>query len=127
MWPRLCLLTKENLFSGVSNEALKFADKTVIIPQAPGFVDSFNVSVAAAITLYEARTSRARVLGQHADLKEGQHNVLLAAMLLRHKVGSMPLVRQSLTINCSESLTLIWIIRQGLDSLVLSRCALLKA
>jgi tRNA C32,U32 (ribose-2'-O)-methylase TrmJ len=46
--------------AGVSHEALEYADQAVIIPQAPGFVDSFNVSVAAALALYEARTSRMR-------------------------------------------------------------------
>ena len=44
----------------MSHEALKYADQNVIIPQAPGFVDSFNVSVATALALYEARTSRIR-------------------------------------------------------------------
>lgn len=46
--------------AGVSHEALEYADQAVIIPQAPGFVDSFNVSVATALALYEARTSRIR-------------------------------------------------------------------
>lgn len=73
--------------AGVSDEAIKFADKTVIIPQAPGFVDSFNVSVACAITLYEARTSRERARGSHADLDKQQQDILTAAMLLRHRVS----------------------------------------
>ena len=66
---------------------MKYADKSVIIPQAPCFVDSFNVSVACAITLYEARMSRERALGKHADLDDRQRSILTAAMLLRHKVG----------------------------------------
>lgn len=65
---------------------MKYADQSVIIPQAPGFVDSFNVSVACAITLYEARRSRERALGKHADLDPLQQDILTAAMLLRHKV-----------------------------------------
>ena len=69
---------------------MKFADKTVIIPQAPGFVDSFNVSVACAITLYEARTHRERARASHADLDQQQQDILTAAMLLRHRVSQHP-------------------------------------
>ena len=85
------------LSTGVSHEALKYADQPVIIPQAPGFVDSFNVSVAAAMILYEAFTWRTRHLGSHGDLDEMQQRVLTAAMLLRHKVLiSSPTIRQSM-------------------------------
>lgn len=75
--------------AGVSREALSLADQAVIIPQAPGFVDSFNVSVAAALTLYEARSSRLKALGRHGNLSEEQQRVLTAAMLLRHKARSL--------------------------------------
>ena len=73
--------------AGVSHEALKYADQSIIIPQSSGFVDSFNVSVAAALILYEAFTWRVRTLGKHGDLSEEQQRVLMAAMLLRHKVS----------------------------------------
>lgn len=77
------------LSAGVSHEALSFADQPVIIPQAPGFVDSFNVSVAAALTLYEARSSRIRAVGRNGDLTEEQQRILTAAMLLRHKARAV--------------------------------------
>lgn len=42
---------------GVSEEALKFSDENIVIPII-GFVQSFNVSVATAIILYEAFRQR---------------------------------------------------------------------
>ncbi len=42
---------------GVSQEALELADENIVIPMV-GFVQSFNVSVATAIILYEAFRQR---------------------------------------------------------------------
>lgn len=81
--PTVIIMGNESF--GVSHEALEYADQAVIIPQAPGFVDSFNVSVATALALYEARTSRIRAMGSHGDLTDKQQRILTAAMLLRHK------------------------------------------
>jgi tRNA (guanosine-2'-O-)-methyltransferase len=47
-----------NEHSGVSQEALRAADATFMIPMY-GFVQSFNISVAAALSLYDV-TERAR-------------------------------------------------------------------
>ena len=54
--PTALLLGAELL--GVSEEALALADATVLIPLA-GMVPSLNVSVAAAVLLYEAQRQRA--------------------------------------------------------------------
>jgi RNA methyltransferase, TrmH family len=43
---------------GLGETALALADETVHIPQTPGPVDSLNVSVAAAVLLFEARRQR---------------------------------------------------------------------
>jgi tRNA (guanosine-2'-O-)-methyltransferase len=43
---------------GVSEEALAYADGNFIIPQV-GFAESLNISVACAVTLFEARRQRA--------------------------------------------------------------------
>jgi TrmH family RNA methyltransferase len=48
--------------AGLSARALGLADRTVVIPQETGIVDSLNVSVAAAILLFEARRQRGRAL-----------------------------------------------------------------
>jgi RNA methyltransferase, TrmH family len=44
--------------AGLSQRAMALADRTVLIPQDTGIVDSLNVSVAAAILLFEARRQR---------------------------------------------------------------------
>ena len=44
--------------AGLSDRALSLADRTVLIPQDTGIVDSLNVSVAAAVLLFEARRQR---------------------------------------------------------------------
>ncbi len=52
-----CLLVLGNEHRGVSEEAIKHSDKTYYIPMR-GMVQSLNVSVAAAVTLYEAQRQR---------------------------------------------------------------------
>jgi tRNA (guanosine-2'-O-)-methyltransferase len=54
---------------GVSAEALQLADATFAIPMR-GFVQSFNVSVAAAISIAKAVERREAERGRHGDLSE---------------------------------------------------------
>ena len=54
---------------GVSREALALADASFAIPMR-GFVQSFNVSVAAAISLAKAVERREAERGRHGDLSE---------------------------------------------------------
>jgi tRNA (guanosine-2'-O-)-methyltransferase len=54
---------------GVSDEAVALADATYAIPMR-GFVQSFNVSVAAAISLAKAVERREVERGRHGDLAE---------------------------------------------------------
>jgi tRNA (guanosine-2'-O-)-methyltransferase len=58
-----------NEHRGVSDEALALADATYAIPMR-GFVQSFNVSVAAAISLAKAVERREVERGRHGDLDE---------------------------------------------------------
>jgi tRNA (guanosine-2'-O-)-methyltransferase len=55
---------------GVSPEALALADLAYAIPMR-GFVQSFNVSVAAAISLSRAVERREAERGRHGDLEDG--------------------------------------------------------
>ncbi len=73
----------------MSQEAAELADAAVTIPMAPGFVESLNVSVAAALVLYAARATRIRRSGRHADVDDDQRRILEALMMLRHKVNPM--------------------------------------
>jgi len=52
-----CAIILGNEHSGVSDEALKFADANVIIPQV-GMGQSLNISVACAVIMYEAYRQR---------------------------------------------------------------------
>lgn len=67
---------------GVSEEMLGAADARCILPMS-GFVQSYNISVAAAISLYEARRQRVERLGKQGDLNRDEQRVLRAHYYLR--------------------------------------------
>ena len=54
---------------GISAEMAALADRRCLIPM-PGFTQSFNISVAAALALYHARQDRLSRQGFHGDLGE---------------------------------------------------------
>jgi tRNA (guanosine-2'-O-)-methyltransferase len=56
-WTQPAAILMGNEHRGVSEQALKIADKTIYIPMH-GMVQSLNVSVAAAVLLYEAYRQR---------------------------------------------------------------------
>ncbi len=60
-----------NEHRGVSDEALALADATYAIPMR-GFVQSLNVSVAAAISIAHAVARREAERGRHGDLTEAE-------------------------------------------------------
>lgn len=67
---------------GVSKEMLEAADERVIIPM-PGFVQSFNISVAGALCLYQIFQSRLHTLGKNHDVTSEQIEILKAVYALR--------------------------------------------
>ncbi len=72
-----------NEHSGVSDEAVSAADGNVLIPQV-GMVESLNISVAAAVTVFEAaRQRRAAGLYAVSQLSEEQREELLIDWLQR--------------------------------------------
>ena len=64
-----------NEHRGVSDEAVALADVNFTIPMF-GFSQSFNVSVAAAITLARAVERRVAERGRHGDLPEAEAQAL---------------------------------------------------
>jgi len=54
---------------GVSQEMIAACDRKVIIPM-PGFVQSFNISVAGALSMYHISQDRERRLGLNDDLND---------------------------------------------------------
>jgi tRNA (guanosine-2'-O-)-methyltransferase len=70
---------------GVSPEAVAAADATMIIPMM-GMVQSLNISVACAVTLYEAlRQRRAAGYYEQARLSAGEIDSRLTAWLRRER------------------------------------------
>lgn len=67
---------------GVSKEMLEAADERVILPM-PGFVQSFNISIAGALCLYHIWYDRKQKLGSNADLTPEQKEILKAAYAMR--------------------------------------------
>jgi hypothetical protein len=55
---------------------------------APSFVESFNVAVAAALIMSEARQMRLREMGRCGDLDDKEIDILTAIMLLKHRGGN---------------------------------------
>lgn len=70
-----------NEHAGLSQEAIKLSDRVIQIPMA-GFVQSLNVSVAAAIMLWEITRQR-KNSAKHWNLTAKQRKVLLADFLKR--------------------------------------------
>lgn len=68
--------------NGISKEILDAADERVIIPM-PGFVQSFNISVAGALCLYQIFQNRLHQLGKNSDVSAEQIEILNAHYALR--------------------------------------------
>ena len=67
---------------GVSADLLARADLNVVLP-IDGFIQSYNISVAAALGLYHARRDRIDRQGHHGDLGEEERAQLTARYYLR--------------------------------------------
>lgn len=80
---------------GVSQEVLSQVDGRVVIPMQ-GFVQSFNISVAAAIALYHAYRERIVKLGHHGNLTAQQREILRALYFLRSSKNPERLIRKLL-------------------------------
>ncbi len=68
--------------SGASVEIIEAADERVIVPM-PGFVQSFNISVAGALCLYQIYQDRLKRRGLVSDVTPEQIEILKAHYALR--------------------------------------------
>ena len=68
--------------SGASAEIIEAADERVIVPM-PGFVQSFNISVAGALCLYQIYQDRLKRRGLVSDVTPEQIEILKAHYALR--------------------------------------------
>lgn len=77
-----------NEHNGLSKEVLKYSDGNFLIPQL-GFVQNLNISVACAVTVYEAYRQRllAGLYGPAEGEKLLKQQALLVEYLRRHELG----------------------------------------
>lgn len=85
-----------NELEGLSDEARAGADQIVAVPMG-GFTESFNISVAAALVLYEVNRQRELTLGVSGDLPEEirariravwyAKSVVNARVIVEHELG----------------------------------------
>lgn len=80
---------------GVSPEMVALSDQRCVIPMT-GFAQSFNISVAAAVSLYHAYRDRLAHQGFHGDLTDEERALLRAAFCLRSTKRSRQIIRDAL-------------------------------
>ncbi len=81
--------------AGVTDDMLELADAACEVP-LPGFTESFNVSVAAAVGLYHAQQDRLDRQGHHADLSEPEQVRLVARFCLRSVNNAEKIIERKL-------------------------------
>ncbi len=81
-WTVPTALVLGNEKEGISKEMFELSDERVIIPMS-GFVQSFNISVAGALSLYHIYLKRFGCFNQVADVTDEQKEILKAHYYLR--------------------------------------------
>ncbi len=81
--------------AGVSDAMMEEVDAACVVP-LPGFTESFNVSVAAAVALYHAQQDRLARQGHHADLSEEEQIRLVARFCLRSVTKPAQIIERKL-------------------------------
>jgi len=82
--------------AGVSDAMMDEVDAACEVP-LPGFTESFNVSVAAAVALYHAQQDRLDRQGRHADLPDDEQRRLVARFCLRSVTAPEKIIRRKLS------------------------------
>lgn len=80
---------------GVSDEMIRASDHCAIIPM-PGFVQSFNISVAGALSLYHIMQDRQKRRGQNEDVSAEQIEILKAVYAMRTQDSSKEILIEKL-------------------------------
>jgi len=78
---------------GVSKEMIAAADDRVLLPMN-GFVQSYNISVAGALSFYQMYMDRLRRLGRNASLDSQQIEILKAEYYLRSLDSAEDVLRE---------------------------------
>ena len=80
---------------GISEELLAESDQNVVLP-IDGFIQSYNVSVAAALALYHARHDRITRQGHHGDLSGAEQHVLATRFAHRSVTAADAILKRAL-------------------------------
>lgn len=78
---------------GVSDLLLAQADANVVLP-IDGFIQSYNVSVAAALALFRARENRIERQGFHGDLSDEEKRILTAHFYVRSVAAAAEIMQR---------------------------------
>ena len=81
--------------AGVSDAMMDEVDTACVVP-LPGFTESFNVSVAAAVSLYHAQQDRLNRQDCHADLSKEKQRRLVARFCLRSVTEPEQIIQRKL-------------------------------
>ncbi len=81
-WSEPSAIVLGNEKEGISSEMRNASDECVLLPMQ-GFVQSYNISVAAALFLYHIYLKRIEKLGCHGDLSENEKKILTAVYYIR--------------------------------------------
>ncbi|MFN8790541.1 MAG: TrmH family RNA methyltransferase [Bdellovibrionales bacterium] len=95
-WTTPTALVLGNEKDGISQEMLELSDERIIIPMN-GFVQSFNISVAGALSLYHIYLDRTQKLGRCADVTDEQKEILKALYAMRTQESAEQVLRRVLT------------------------------
>ncbi len=93
-----CAVVFGNEKEGVSTEMGKACDETFFIPML-GFSQSFNISVAAALTLQFIYLERVKKAGKQGDLSSEEERLLLAHFLMRATTHPEQIIKRFLSKN----------------------------
>lgn len=93
--PSMLVLGNEK--DGISKEMREMADERIIIPM-PGFVQSFNISVAGAISLYHIFLTRQMKQKTLGDLTDKEKQILKAIYALRTQDSAPDILRRDASI-----------------------------
>ena len=84
-----------NEHSGISEALEHDADVRVKIPMH-GFTSSFNISVAAALSLYHLQEKRRRLHGNVSEMDEETRQLLRASFMLRNVPGAQQIILRAM-------------------------------
>ncbi len=94
-WTVPTALVLGNEKEGITREMLELSDERVIIPMN-GFVQSFNISVAGALSLYHIYLTRMQKLGRSADVTPVEQDILRAYYYMRTQDSSYDILARHL-------------------------------